>query len=403
MTGLLAPTAATGGRRRGDAVLWGVSFLAVLLLHAGLLMAAILWFPSFDQPSLPTAAMIVELAPLAAPPVPTTEMAPGIEQQAARTIEQKIDKEVEPKSEPVGTEVETCRFEPKPKSKPEPGPKPKPEIEKAETLSPEARFQKMEAPTVPSEKPDEERRPVKSVEEKVTPIAKHEPMVKKAEVVLPTPRPEPPRPKPASEKVEAPPPDEDVVPEPVTAPIVDEAAIDAWRSKSPDDTEIAEEDDYEPSAGKVAETPHVPEPPPVVTNIQEAAPSEKTVERTTAPVTAPAPPANRMAAPTPGLSSTVSRNAVLTWQGLLRLHLERHKRYPTAAQFHRQEGTSIVRFAMTREGRVTRIRLERSSGFSRLDDEAVALPERAQPLPPPPPAISGKQIEIVVPIRFFLK
>ena len=404
MSGSIAPTAATGGRRRGEVFLWVGTVLSVSILHAGLLMAAVLWLPSFDPPSLPTAAMIVELAPLAAPPAPATEMAPGIEQQAARPIEQKVDRQVEPKPEPAGAEVETHRFEPEPKPKSEPSRKPEPEIEKAETVCPEPPLQRKEIPKAPPEKPDEKRRSTKPVEEKITPIAKREPMVRKAEVVLPTPRPEPPRPEPASETLEKPVPEKEIVAEPVIAPAVDEVVADERRSMPPDDTaEIAEGDNHEPNAGKVVETPHVSEPPPAAAMIEEAPPAEKMVERTTAPVAAPAPPANRMSAPTPGLSSAVSRDAVLTWQGLLRLHLERHKRYPTTAQFHRQEGTSVIRFAMTRNGRVTETRLERSSGYSRLDDEALALPERAQPLPPPPPNISGKRIEIVVPIRFFLK
>jgi len=42
----------------------------------------------------------------------------------------------------------------------------------------------------------------------------------------------------------------------------------------------------------------------------------------------------------------------------------------------------------------------RSSGSNLLDRETLALVERAQPLPPPPPEVSGSQIAVVVPIRY---
>jgi protein TonB len=45
-------------------------------------------------------------------------------------------------------------------------------------------------------------------------------------------------------------------------------------------------------------------------------------------------------------------------------------------------------------------RIVRSSGSSILDRETLTLAERAQPLPPPPPEITGTQIPIVVPIRY---
>ncbi|MPT49375.1 MAG: energy transducer TonB, partial [Sphingobium sp.] len=49
------------------------------------------------------------------------------------------------------------------------------------------------------------------------------------------------------------------------------------------------------------------------------------------------------------------------------------------------------------------VRLERSSGFRSLDDEAVALPKRASPLPKPPEDVKGDTIELVVPVEFFMK
>jgi protein TonB len=82
--------------------------------------------------------------------------------------------------------------------------------------------------------------------------------------------------------------------------------------------------------------------------------------------------------------------------------LNKAKRYPRDAQFNRQQGVPYIRFVMNRDGKVLSVRLERSSGFRALDDEAVALPKRAQPLPKPPDNLPGDTIELVVPVEFFL-
>jgi len=53
-----------------------------------------------------------------------------------------------------------------------------------------------------------------------------------------------------------------------------------------------------------------------------------------------------------------------------------------------------------RSGGVHNARIIRSSGSSALDAAALSLAERAAPLPPPPPEVSGTQIPITVPIRY---
>jgi len=45
----------------------------------------------------------------------------------------------------------------------------------------------------------------------------------------------------------------------------------------------------------------------------------------------------------------------------------------------------------------------RSSGSGLLDRETLALIERAQPMPPPPPEMAGSQIAVVVPIRYNIR
>jgi len=112
--------------------------------------------------------------------------------------------------------------------------------------------------------------------------------------------------------------------------------------------------------------------------------------------------ADSAAAPQEGASSLQQSAAAMTFEQVLLGHLQRHKRYPLSARLRRQEGMPLVRFTMNRQGRVLHSRLERGSGFALLDAEAMALLERAQPLPPLPEHLPAAQLEIVVPIEFFL-
>ncbi|WP_439925939.1 energy transducer TonB [Nitrobacter sp. JJSN] len=61
-------------------------------------------------------------------------------------------------------------------------------------------------------------------------------------------------------------------------------------------------------------------------------------------------------------------------------HLDRYKRYPNAARAQRVEGTALLSFEMDRGGRVLTYYLVRSSGWPELDDEVLAMIERASPL-----------------------
>ena len=45
----------------------------------------------------------------------------------------------------------------------------------------------------------------------------------------------------------------------------------------------------------------------------------------------------------------------------------------------------------------------RSSGVADLDEEALALLQRAQPFPPLPAQDGGERVSLTVPIRFVLK
>lgn len=126
---------------------------------------------------------------------------------------------------------------------------------------------------------------------------------------------------------------------------------------------------------------------PEITPVPDPGPP---IERTTAPQSKPAPPAPQVS------------DAKPTWQGRVLAALNKKKRYPSSSQRRRQQGIPWIRFVMDREGKVLSVTLERSSGFRALDEEAVRLPKRAEPLPKPPEEVEGQTIELVVPVEFFI-
>lgn len=110
---------------------------------------------------------------------------------------------------------------------------------------------------------------------------------------------------------------------------------------------------------------------------------------TTAPASRPAPPAAQ--------ASSAARD----WRSRLLAHLDRNKRYPATAQRLRQEGVVQIRFTLNRQGRVLTSSIAKSSGFNLLDREAMAMLQRAQPLPQPPPEEAGDVIQFVTDVDFF--
>lgn len=125
-------------------------------------------------------------------------------------------------------------------------------------------------------------------------------------------------------------------------------------------------------------------------------------EATTAPPSSEAPPAPAQAAPAPGAASSKASHDPLTWQGALLAQLEKFKRYPSDAMADHQEGVPTVTFSMDRKGHVLSVTLASSSGHPLLDQEAVALPRRAQPLPVPPDSVQGDPITLTVPVEFYI-
>jgi protein TonB len=145
--------------------------------------------------------------------------------------------------------------------------------------------------------------------------------------------------------------------------------------------------------------PHPKPPPPK--------PVQKQVDK---PKPVPAPPpaapaplvdAPVLAAPPP--SAAPSADVRLQFQALLLGHLERHMRYPRAAQMKNQHGTAYLHLVMDRSGKVLEAGVARSSGYAVLDREVMKTLERAQPLPAIPPSLGLDRLDVVVPMEFKLR
>jgi periplasmic protein TonB len=142
--------------------------------------------------------------------------------------------------------------------------------------------------------------------------------------------------------------------------------------------------------------PQPPKPKPKVKRA-EPLPMPQPQSAPLAPVAPSAP------APTPQISTNSSPAARASWQAQLVAWLEKYKRYPRVAQEQRQQGVVHLRFTIDRQGKVLASEINKSSGFELLDEEVLALIQRAQPVPAPPPEVAGNRIELLVPVSFSLR
>ncbi|TQV83145.1 energy transducer TonB [Denitrobaculum tricleocarpae] len=97
----------------------------------------------------------------------------------------------------------------------------------------------------------------------------------------------------------------------------------------------------------------------------------------------------------PGTSSDYYRE-VTAW-------LEKHKRYPRRSKLRNEQGVVMLRFVVNRDGMVSVSAIEESSGYKRLDKEAMGMIERAQPLPPIPEDMRQANLDLVIPVKFNLR
>ncbi|HEY6255363.1 MAG TPA: TonB family protein [Xanthobacteraceae bacterium] len=95
-----------------------------------------------------------------------------------------------------------------------------------------------------------------------------------------------------------------------------------------------------------------------------------------------------------------ARADVATWKSQMVSLLEHNKRYPGEARARGEQGVARLAFRIDRDGHLLSSRIVASSGSAALDTETLALVQRTQPFPPPPPELAGA--EMTVPLRFSI-
>jgi TonB family protein len=130
---------------------------------------------------------------------------------------------------------------------------------------------------------------------------------------------------------------------------------------------------------------------------------EITVRTATPPPVAAQPPVANPAPPVAvAASSKASGETRDSYLGRVLAQLNRFKQYPRAARQARIEGVVMLHFVMDADGKVQSFEIAKSSGRPVLDGEALALIQRAQPLPPLPADFPTRTLDAVVPIEFSL-
>ena len=90
-----------------------------------------------------------------------------------------------------------------------------------------------------------------------------------------------------------------------------------------------------------------------------------------------------------------AETAAEAWKKQMFARLDANKLIPPEAMG--QSRPAEVIFALDREGKLISDEIKQSSGSSALDSAALAMVERAQPFPAPPPAIiKGDRAKVVV-------
>jgi TonB family protein len=116
-------------------------------------------------------------------------------------------------------------------------------------------------------------------------------------------------------------------------------------------------------------------------------------------------PSNALALAVRTMTYEAKGVAVATFKDYMRVvsaRLEINKRYPHQARVQKEEGVAKVGFRIDREGKVIESHVLSGSGYFTLDQEALAMVQRAHPFPAPPTNQSKDHYDFVIPIRFKL-
>jgi periplasmic protein TonB len=136
---------------------------------------------------------------------------------------------------------------------------------------------------------------------------------------------------------------------------------------------------------------------------EDAKPPEAEAEVAIPQPPKPEPPQEQKQATAPPAAAPVPAAVVHRWETQLLAHIERFKRYPLEARAHGDQGVVRVAFTIDRDGWVRQSRLVKSSGSPDLDQEALAMLSRSQPVPRPPERVPASELSFIVPVQFQIR
>jgi protein TonB len=87
---------------------------------------------------------------------------------------------------------------------------------------------------------------------------------------------------------------------------------------------------------------------------------------------------------------------------MVRLKIERHKKYPDIARTRQIEGHVTIRFVITPEGDIKGSKIVRTSGNNHLDEAALTAVKLSAPFPKPPKQFFKGEITLAITVVFEL-
>jgi protein TonB len=104
----------------------------------------------------------------------------------------------------------------------------------------------------------------------------------------------------------------------------------------------------------------------------------------------------------PSVALGADRDDVQRYLAALMRQLHRYKSYPSALKRDKVEGHVVVQFTLNAGGQIVASRVERSSGHAGLDQAALQMLARANPLPAIPDSMNRTELTLSVPVEYSL-
>ena len=146
--------------------------------------------------------------------------------------------------------------------------------------------------------------------------------------------------------------------------------------------------------------PPVKKPPPPKVKREE--PPPETAPETAQPVETPA---VLTPAPQPRMAARVdpSPNILASYVGRVSAHLVKNLQYPRGVLRRNERATAYVLVTINRSGKILSYTLQTATNRRPLDEEALAVVLRSDPLPAVPPEIDIDGIPLRLPIDFYVR